>query len=127
MRFCICRVTSCKHVIKEYPSLVSIVGTEEIITMDLVVLVDPKIILHDSSYVNEVIRAVLDSFLQKDFTRTKAQKAQRRNQPKAQKHKDANRQISDFFPLRSFLHSLFLFAVSVSCFFVLVKFLNKEV
>ena len=40
---------------------------------------------------SEVIRAVLNSFLRKDFAQ-KAPKAQRRNQAKARKHKT---QISD--------------------------------
>ena len=46
--------------------------------------------INASSNLNEVIRAVLNSlliFLQKDFTRTKSTKAQRRNQAKVQKHK----------------------------------------
>ena len=76
--------------IKEYSSLVSIVGTEEIITMDLVVLVDSKIILHDSSYVNEVIRAVLDSFFTERFhthKSTKSTKTQPSESTKAQRRK----------------------------------------
>ena len=46
--------------------------------------------IHDSSNVNDVIRAVLNSlfsFYEKVLHAQKAQKAQRRNQAKAQKHR----------------------------------------
>ena len=59
--------------------------------------------------VNEVIRAVLNPlfFSRKDFTRTKSTKSTKKHQKHKdatkQKHKNANNQISDFFPLRCFL------------------------
>ena len=61
-----------------------------------------------SSNVNEVIRAVLKSFffyekISHVLKALKAQKVRRHNQAKAQKHKNANKRISHFFPLRCFL------------------------
>ena len=55
-----------------------------------------------SSNINEVIRAVLNSlyfFYEKICLHQKHQKAQRRNQAKAQ---NASKRISDFVPLRCF-------------------------
>ena len=75
----------------------------------------------ESSIVNEVIRAVLNSFFfffyknilhtpkaQKAQKAQKSQKAQRRNREKHKKHKkhkSANKRISDFFLLRCFLRA----------------------
>ena len=82
-----------------------------------------------SSKINEVIRAVLNSllfffffFLQKDFARTKSTKStksikstkkhqkhqkhqQHQKHKKHEKHINANKRISDFFPLKFFLCS----------------------
>ena len=70
----------------------------------------------ECSNINEVIRAVLNFlflFYKKILHALKAQKA-----PKAlkgtktlrQKHKNANKQISDYFPLTCFLGAFFIFA-----------------
>ena len=54
--------------------------------------------VNDSSNVNEVIRAVLNSFffLRKNFAHTKSTKS-------------TNKQISDLFPLKCFLCAFFIF------------------
>ena len=79
-----------------------------------------------NSNINEVIRAVLNFFFffyekishartkgakstkstKKHQKHQKHQKAQRRNQAKAQ---NANKRISDYFPLRCFLGAFFIF------------------
>ena len=87
-----------------------------------------------SSNINEVIKAVLNFFLRKDFAHTKSTKSTKSIKGTKQ-HKDtwakarnANKQISDYFPLRCF-RDIFYFCllVCVLCFFVVVKFLNKGV
>ena len=75
-----------------------------------------------SSNINEVIRAVLNSifffFYKKISYALKAQKALKSlKAPKAlkgtktlrQKHKNANKRISDYVPLRCFLGTFFIF------------------
>ena len=59
----------------------------------------------------------------------KARKALKGTKTLGQKHKNANKRISDYFPLRCFSGAFFNFysLVSVSVLFVLVKFSNKEV
>ena len=59
----------------------------------------------------------------------KAQKALKGAKTLGQKHKNANKRISDYFPLRCFLGAFFYFysLASFSVLFVLVKFSNKEV
>ena len=57
---------------------------------------------------NEVIRAVLNFliffYLRKDFARIKRTKSTKnKNNKKNKKYKNANKRISDFFPLRCFL------------------------
>ena len=87
-----------------------------------------------SSNVNEVTRAVLNSSL--SFTKRfhmhqwhKRHKTYKdATKQKYKKTQNANKQISDFFPLDIFYaHLLFLFACKRFVLFVLVKFLNKEV
>ena len=59
-----------------------------------------------SSNVNEIIRVVLNSsffFTKRFYTHQKHQKHQKRKDATKQKHKNANKRISDFFPLRCFL------------------------
>ena len=75
-----------------------------------------------SSSVNEVIRAVLNLlfFLRKDLTRTKSTKAPKapkaqKGQKSTKKHKNANKRISNFFPLRCF------YAHKNTAFFVFVR------
>ena len=84
-----------------------------------------------SSNVNEVIRVALNSlfFLRKDFARTKSTKiAKSTKDATKQKHENANKQISDFFPFRFFyVHFLFLFAVGVSCFLYLWNFWMSKI
>ena len=58
-----------------------------------------------SSIINEVIKAVLNSF----FFMNKAQKALKTLKAFGQKHKNANKGISDYFPLRCFLGVFFIF------------------
>ena len=80
-----------------------------------------------SSNVNEVIRAVLNFifFWTKIFCTH--QKHQKHKDATKQKHKNANKRISDFFLLRCFYgHFLLLFAVSLLSFFVLVKSSRKK-
>ena len=82
-----------------------------------------------SSNINEVIRAVLNSFFYEKISHApKIPKAPKGTKTPKQKHKTTNKRISDFFPLRCFLRAFFIF---VRCkrfvLFVLVKFLNKEV
>ena len=81
-----------------------------------------------SSNVNEVIRVVLNSlfFLQKDFASTKCTKITKSTKDATkQKHKNANKQISDFFPLRFFLCTFFIFVRRRRLvLLVLVKFLD---
>ena len=59
----------------------------------------------------------------------KALKALKGTKTLRQKHKNANKRISDYFPLRCFLEAFFYFylLVSVLGFFVVVKVLNKGV
>ena len=87
-----------------------------------------------SSNINEVIKAVLNSlfFYEKISHAQKAPKATKAlkcTKTLRQKHKNANKRISDYFPLRCFLGAFLYFCslVSVLCFFVVVKFLNKRV
>ena len=84
-----------------------------------------------SSNINEVIKAVLNSlfFLRKDFAHTKSTKSTKRHKYTRAKAQNANKRISDYFPLRCFLGAFFYFCLlaSVLCFFVVTKFLNKEV
>ena len=73
------------------------------------------------SNINEVIRAVLNFFFfffyenilhaQKALKALKAQKSQKAlkgTKTPRQKHKNANKRISDFFPLRCFLGAFFI-------------------
>ena len=51
-----------------------------------------------SSYINEVIWAVLNSFfLRKDFARTKSTKSTKRHKDTQAKTQNANKRISDWF------------------------------
>ena len=82
-----------------------------------------------SSNINEVIRAVLNSFFYEKISHApKIPKAPKGTKTPKQKHKTTNKRISDFFPLRCFLRAFFIF---VRCkrfvLSVLVKCLNKEV
>ena len=70
-----------------------------------------------SSNIDEVIKAVLNSifFLRKDFAHTKSTKSTK-NSKSTKRHKDtravaqnANKRISDYFPLRCFLGEFFVF------------------
>ena len=70
---------------------------------NLCITVSFKTIQHGSSNVIEIFRAVLNFFFfltKKICTYQKHQKHQRH---KDKKHKNANKQISHFFPLRCFL------------------------
>ena len=92
-----------------------------------------------SSITNEVIKVVLNFFFYEKISHTlgaqkalkalKALKAIKDTKPFGQKHKNANRRISDYFPLRCVLGTFFffLFACKRLCFLVVVKFLNKRV
>ena len=70
-----------------------------------------------SGNISEVIKAVLNFlfFLQKDFARTKSTKkpkstkSTKRHKNTRQKYKNANKIISDYFPLRCFLEAFFYF------------------
>ena len=67
-----------------------------------------------SSNVNEVIKAVLNSyfFLRKDFPHTKSTKSTKstkRHKYTREKVQKANKQISDYFHLRCFLGAFFIF------------------
>ena len=89
---------------------------------------------------NEVIKAVLNSyfFFYEKISRTlkalkaqkvqKAQKALNGTNTSGQKHKNANKRISDYFLSRCFLGAFFYFCsrVSVLCFSVVVKSLPKK-
>ena len=68
-----------------------------------------------SSNINEVIRAVLNPLLffcekiSHEPKALKALKALKGIKTPRQKHKNANKQISDYFPLRCFLGAFFIF------------------
>ena len=72
----------------------------------------------EDSNVNEAIRAISNlSFFFPTKRPHMQQKHIKYKDATKQKHKNANKRISDFFPLRYFYaHFLFLFAGSVSCF-----------
>ena len=65
-----------------------------------------------SSNINEVIKAVLNSlfFYEKISHTLKAPKALNGIKTLGQKHKNANKRISDYSPLRCFLGAFFIFA-----------------
>ena len=68
--------------------------------------------VHKSSNINEVIKAVLNFlffFYEKILHTLKALKALNGTNTLGQKHKNANRRISDYFPLRCFLGAFFIF------------------
>ena len=48
-------------------------------------------------------------FLQKDFARTKSTKSTKRHKDTQTKAQNANKRISDYFPLRCFLGPFFIF------------------
>ena len=63
-----------------------------------------------SSNINEVIRAVLNFFFFFFYEKIlHALKALNGTKTLGQKHKNANKQISDYFPLRYFLGAFFIF------------------
>ena len=65
-----------------------------------------------SSNINEVIKAVF-FFFEKISHAQKAQKASKAlkgTKTLRQKHKNANKRINDYFPLRCFLRTFFIFA-----------------
>ena len=65
-----------------------------------------------SSNINEVIKAVF-FFCEKISHAQKAQKASKAlkgTKTLRQKHKNANKRINDYFPLRCFLRTFFIFA-----------------
>ena len=69
-----------------------------------------------SSNINEVIRAVLNSLFFYDkilhaSTAPKAPKAPKGTKTPRQKHKSANKRISDVFPFRCFLKAFFIFVL----------------
>ena len=66
---------------------------------------------YTSSNINEVIKAVLNSlfFLRKDFAHTKSTKSTKRHKYTRAKAQNANKRISDYFPLRCFLGAFFIF------------------
>ena len=60
-----------------------------------------------SSNINEVIKAFF--FCEKISDTPKALKALNGTKTLGQKHKNANKRISDYFPLRCFLGAFFIF------------------
>ena len=96
--------------------IIRIVQTQNIVSIPSIV-VTPLTVVIRSSYINDVIKAVLNFFffLQKDFARTKSTKntkstkALKRTKKLRQKHKNSNERISDYFPLRIFLGTFFIF------------------
>ena len=64
-----------------------------------------------SSNINEVIKAVLNPFFfyEKILHALRAPKAPKAQKAPRQKHKNASKRISDFFPLRCFLGAFFIF------------------
>ena len=72
--------------------------------------------MQESSNINEVIKAVLNSFFyekishaQKAPKALKAPKTPKGTKIPRQKHKNANKRISDYFPLGCFLGVFFIF------------------
>ena len=62
-----------------------------------------------SSNINEVTRAALNSLFSHAQKALKAPKVLNGIKTLGQKHKNANKRISDYFPLRCFLGAFFIF------------------